>query len=128
MKKLTALSSAVSYFLLSASSVLAQNNKINITAPKEGFKDIGNFTSNALTLMFGLALLVVLVMLIWGAFEWITSGGDKEAVGKARGRIINALIGLAVLAVAYALTKIGAQFIGIPDLTNIPIPTPNPNP
>lgn len=124
MKKLTALSSAISYFLLSASSVLAANESINIKAPAEGFKNIGDFTSNALTLMFGLALLAVLVMLIWGAFEWISSGGDKEAVGKARGRIINALIGLAVLAVAYALTKIGAQFIGIPDLTNIPIPTP----
>lgn len=126
MKKLTALSSVMSYFLLSAQSVLAANESINIKAPAEGFKDIGSFTTNALTLMFGLALLVVLIMLIWGAFEWITSGGDKEAVGKARGRIINALIGLAVLAVAYALTKIGAQFIGIPDLTNIPIPTPNP--
>ena len=57
------------------------------------------------------------------------SGGDKEAVGKARGRIINALIGLAVLAVAFALAKVAAQFLGFPNISTdgIPIPKPDPN-
>ncbi len=104
---------------------LATNHatSIKINEPAYGFKDLGAFINNTLILAFGLAILVVLVMLIWGAFEWITSGGDKEAVGKARSRIINALIGLAVLAVAYALTRVAAQFLGF-DITNIPIPTP----
>lgn len=99
---------------------------IKITPPKEGFATLGNFIGNFLLLVFGLGLLVVLVMLIWGAFEWITSGGDKEAVGKARNRIINALIGMAVLAVAFALAKVAGQFTGI-DIQNIVIPTPNPS-
>ena len=119
-----ALLTAVSSILL-PSVALAQDLKIK--APTQGYSDLGAFVTNILTLAFGLAILVVLVMLIWGAFEWITSGGDKETVGKARGRIINALIGLAVLAVAFALTKVGAQFLGFPDITkNIPIPTPPP--
>ena len=62
-------------------------------------------------------------MLIWGAFEWITSGGDKDNVGKARNRIINALIGLAVLAVAFALFKVAGQFLGF-DTTSFTIPRP----
>jgi len=97
---------------------------IDITPPRQGYKDLGNFVTNILTLAFSIALLVVLVMLIWGAFEWIVSGGDKEAVGHARNRIINALIGLAVLAIAFALAKVAAQFLGFPDFTNLPIPTP----
>lgn len=97
---------------------------IKIDAPQGGYSDLGIFVTNILTLAFGIAILVVLVMLIWGAFEWITSGGDKEAVGKARNRIINALIGLAVLAVAYALTRVAAQFLGFDITKNIPIPTP----
>jgi len=72
-------------------------------------------------------VLLVLVMLIWGAFEWITSGGDKEAVGKARSKIINALIGMAVLAIAFALARVAGQFTGI-NIENITIPTPNPSP
>lgn len=99
---------------------------IKLTAPANiGFKTIGDFITNALTLSFALAILIVLVMLIWGAFEWITSGGDKEAVGKARGRIVNALIGLAVLAVAFALARVAGQFVGL-DFSNIIIPTPQP--
>ncbi|MBI2314685.1 hypothetical protein HYU93_01330 [Candidatus Daviesbacteria bacterium] len=58
------------------------------------------------------------------AFEWITSGGDKEAVGKARGRIINALIGLAVLAVAFALANVAARFTGL-NLFDLTIPAPD---
>jgi len=102
------------------------NPQILIEAPDKGYKTLGNFTTNVLTLSFGLAVLVVLVMLIWGAFEWISSGGDKEAVGKARNRIINALIGIAVLAVAFALARVAGQFLGF-DISNISIPTPNPS-
>lgn len=99
---------------------------INITKPTQGFASLGNAISNVLTIAFVVAILVVLVMLIWGAFEWITSGGDKETVGKARGRIINALIGLAVLAIAYALARVAAQFLGF-SLENITVPAPDPN-
>lgn len=126
MKKLTLLS-ALSTPFLSASTVLAQD--ITINPPVQGYKTIGDFVQNILTLAFIIAILVVLFMLIWGAFEWITSGGDKEAVGKARGRIINALIGLAVLAVAYALLVLAGQFLGFPigpnGVINITIPRPS---
>lgn len=89
----------------------------------KGFPTLGSFITNTLTISFAVAILVVLVMLIWGAFEWITSGGDKETVGKARGRIVNALIGLAVLAIAFALARVAAQFLGF-DIGNIEIPKP----
>lgn len=113
--------------------LLAATGDIVVDAPKRadsspiGYSNLGAFISNALVVVFSFALLFVLIMLIWGAFEWISSGGDKEAVGKARGRIINALIGLAILAVAYALVNVAGQFLGF-DVAggklNIIIPTP----
>lgn len=104
---------------------LIADTTLNITPPQQGYKDLGNFVTNILTLSFSIAVLVVLVMLIWGSFEWITSGGDKEHVAAARNRIINAMIGLAVLAIAFALAKVGAQFLGFPDITNgLVIPSP----
>lgn len=98
---------------------------INVTSPKQGFTTLGNAISNILTLSFAVAVLIVLVMLILGAYEWMVSGGDKEAVGKARNRIINALIGLAVLALAFALANVFGQFVGL-DLRNISVPRPDP--
>lgn len=126
MKKLAFLGSTIVSFL-SPAVVLAQS--IKVEKPPQGFSSLGDFITKVLTFSFLIAILVVLAMLIWGAFEWITSGGDKDAVGKARGRIINALVGLAVLAIAFALARVAAQFLGFPDITTqgIPIPKPNPN-
>lgn len=123
MKKLIALSSTIASLVAPKIAFAATPPPIIIKEPTEGYKNLGPFVNNVLTLAFGIALLVVLVMLIWGAFEWITSAGDKEAVGKARNRIINALIGLAVLAVAFALARVGAGFVGI-DILNITVPGP----
>ena len=127
MKKLAVIGSLLLPFL-TASQALASN--INIAEPGQGYKSLGGFITNILALSFVVALILVLIMLIWGAFEWITSGGDKDAVGKARGRILNALIGLAILAVAFALFRFAGQFLGFTGLGgtgsfNLPIPSPN---
>lgn len=123
MKKIAIILSAATAPFLTASTVFA-DIPIVIANPGRGFTDLGKFVTNIINLALSLALLLVLVMLIWGAFEWITSGGDKEAVGKARGRIISALVGLAILAVAFALATVAGQFLGFPNLNTIPIPTP----
>ncbi len=96
---------------------------VRITPPGVGFNSVSAFISSALVLVFTIGAFLVLIMLIVGAYEWITSGGDKEAVGKARGRIINALIGLLVLAVAFALVRLVGQFTGI-QLDNLKILPP----
>lgn len=130
MKKLAALTSTALYLLSTVkvwADPVASPGSINVLAPSAGFKTVGDFVSKAITFTLAVGIIIVLVMLVLGAFEWITSGGDKEAVGKARNRIINALIGLAILAVAFALANVGSQFVGI-DLKNIVIPTPAPNP
>lgn len=123
MKKIVFLGSAIASFLTPA---IAFADSITVSpGPNTGFKSLGNAISNVITLAFAVAVLIVLVMLILGAYEWIVSGGDKEAVGKARNRIINALLGLVVLAVAFALAKVFGSFVGL-NLSNISIPTPDP--
>lgn len=123
MKKLIVLSSTITSLI--APKVAFAADPIVIAKPSGlGFSSLTSFITNLLTVAFALAIFAVLVMLIWGSFEWITSGGDKEHVASARNRIINALIGLAVLAVAFALAKVGANFVGI-DFGNIVIPSPN---
>lgn len=124
MKKLAFWGSAVISFLTPVRA-WAVDYPIIITAPDKGYKTLGDFIGNLVIIAFSLGILIALVMLIWGSFEWITSGGDKENVGKARNRIINALIGLAVLAVAFALAQLGAQILGFKDITSgLPIPAP----
>jgi len=127
MKKLAFLGSVLLSILSPANALAAtpspQSPEIVISPPPQGYTNIGQFITNVLQLSFVLAVLAVLVMLVWGAFEWITSGGDKDAIGKARSKIINALIGLAVLSVAFALFRLAGQFLGF-ETTTFPIPTP----
>lgn len=47
----------------------------------------------------------MLLYLIWGAFDWITSEGDKEKLSKAQQKMQNAVIGM--LIVVGALTIFG---------------------
>lgn len=126
-KRLALITSSVGYFLTAASAFAQQ--QIQINPPTQGGKllgytNIGSFISNVLTVIFIIAIIAVLFFIVWGAFDWITSGGDKEAVGKARNKIINALIGMAVLAVAYALASVAAQFLGFPSIKDFTIPGP----
>ena len=47
--------------------------------------------------------LIVLLFLIWGAIEWLTSEGDPEKVKNARNKIVHSLFGLGILAASYAI-------------------------
>lgn len=116
--KLTTASATLLAFLVKPFSVLADID-ISIKPPRAGQgginpnADIGTVISNIITIIFAVAIIAVLLMLVIGAFNWITSGGDKEAVGKARQRIINALIGLVVLAVAFLIANVAGQIVNI---------------
>lgn len=124
MKKLSAAAITTIGFLSTASLAFAQVN-IGIEAPKVGIDPktpVGTILSNSLYIIVAVAALLVLVFLIIGAFNWITSGGDKEKVGGARKTIFAALIGLAILALSFLIVRVVGQFLNI-DITgfkNVP--------
>lgn len=99
--------------------------QIQITKPDVGYSDISTFLNAGLRLAFIIAIIAVLIMLVWGAVEWIFSGGNKEAYGKARDRILHALIGLAILAIAFAIVTFFGSFVGINPLGVLVIPNPS---
>lgn len=82
------------------------------SSDKTGAGAISKFLSNFVTLIYSAAAIVLIFMLLWGAFDWMVSGGDKEAVAKARNRIINAFIGILLFAVAFAIIQVLGQFTG----------------
>ncbi len=73
---------------------------------------IGKFLSNGIELIYSVAAIVLILMIIWGAFQWLMSGGDKEALASAQKRILNALIGIILFSVAFAVIKVIGDFTG----------------
>lgn len=97
---------------------LAQNSIKNpVLGPSLQSKTGVTFFQDIIPRMVGLAFLVgVLIfffIMITGAIQWITSGGDKAAVEGAREKITNAIVGVVILLSLFALLKIIEDFFGI---------------
>ncbi len=61
--------------------------------------------------------LIFFFMILFGAIQWITSGGDKGAIESARGRIVNAIIGIVILFGLFAIVRVIETFFGTSILT-----------
>lgn len=127
MKKIAATIASFGFLSLATSALAAGTTKvIQITQPVGTGIPYGTgldvILRNLLVLVFSIAALLVLIMLIIGAIQWILSGGDKEAYGKARERITHALIGLAILALAFLIVNQVATIVGFGDIFKLKIP------
>ncbi len=71
-----------------------------------------------LTIMAGISLIVYLML---GALNWITSAGDKGKVEKAQQQITNAILGVVVVVLAYFILGIVSTILDVPflDLNSI---------
>jgi len=100
----------------------AQVQNIRIQEPSGGVKDFGDLLSAGIQIALIIAAILTFAFLIWGGIEWIASGGDKAKYEAARGRITAALVGLAIVAAAWALMKLIGYFFGI-DVFDFQIPS-----
>lgn len=75
--------------------------------------NIGTLISGAVKGSLLVAAILVFAYLIMGGIQWITSGGDKGKTQEARDKITAALVGLAVVASAWAVMLIIQYFFGI---------------
>ena len=100
MKKKLAILSAIAPFL-TASKAFAD---ITITPPAgRGYTDLGKFISAILAAILVIAALAAFIFLLLGGLSWITSGGDKERVEKARDKIQAAIVGIILVVIVVAI-------------------------
>lgn len=84
-----------------------------------GGQTVANFIYAAINLGLVLGVIYFFVYLIWGAIDWISSGGDKQKLESARGKITNALVGLVVLFAIFAVLRLIEAFFHIQILSGI---------
>lgn len=114
IKYVSALGTLLAVSPLSALAV--EPNTINITDRVDsnisGLRP-SVLVSGAVNLLLGAAGIVAFFFLLIGGVQWILAGGDKEGTEKARKKITNALIGLAIVFSAYALLYILSALFNI---------------
>lgn len=67
-----------------------------------------------LQIFFAVAAISVLIYLLWGAFDWVNSGGDADKIAGAQAKMTNAVIGLIMVIVALTIFSVVAgDILGI---------------
>ena len=116
MKKIIArLGAFTASALVLVKPVFAQK-EVKIGQPSYGISNLDKLITSGITAAMVIAALVTFFFLVWGGIQWILSGGDKGKYEEARGRITAALIGLAIVAAAWAIMQLVGYFLGI-DIT-----------
>lgn len=67
--------------------------------------------------------LALLIFLIWGGIDWLTSEGDAEKLKNAKNKITHAFMGMAILAASYAIIKLTHIIFGF-NILKFKWPTP----
>ncbi len=86
--------------------------QISNLTQQEGAGGLSIFLSRAIQLAYMVAAVIFVFMVMAGAIQWILSGGDKEAVEKARKRITHAIIGITLLALTFVILRVLGQALG----------------
>lgn len=63
--------------------------------------------------------LAVLYYLLYGAFSWITAGGEKGKIEEARTMMTQGIVGLVILASVFMIFGMVLNFLGLRDRFNI---------
>lgn len=75
--------------------------------------DLENMAKRLISTMGVLAGIALFVALVIGGFTFLFSGGDAKKLEKARNGITYAIIGIVVIAGAYLIIQLLAQFTGV---------------
>lgn len=99
--------SALSASASSDSIIKTKGSSTDIFVSSAGFStavEAENIVATIIKTMLTLLGIIFVVLMIFSGYQWMTAGGNEDAIKKARSRIINAIIGLAIVVFAYAVT------------------------
>lgn len=90
--------------------------------PWAGVQSVGIIIAGLINLALVVAVIVFFFFLLFGGIQWITSGGDKESLNKAKGKITAAIIGIVLVFSAWAILNLVKYFFRLGELGKIGTP------
>jgi hypothetical protein len=95
------------------SNCLSQGSGLSVTSgpsctaanTAQGVTKINNLVTDIINIFSAVVGIICVIMIIFGGFQYITSGGDTGKVGTAKTTIIYAIVGLIVVAFAQFIVQ-----------------------
>jgi len=105
---------AVTYFvleLIAANTALAAD-EVTISNPL-GNKTLEQIIQGVVNFIFGLALLICPIFIVWGGFEIATANGAEAKIKEGRQKITYSLVGLVIIALASTFVAVIKSILGV---------------
>ena len=83
-----------------------------LVSPLQGNLTVEDIVGKIAGVIFGLALMICPILIIWGGFEIATAGGDQNKMAKGKQIITFSLVGLAIIALSAAFVEAIKQILG----------------
>jgi hypothetical protein len=75
-------------------------------------QDVNGLIKTVIQWMLGIAFGIAVLFLIIGGFWYITSGGNEETAEKGKNTVVNALIGIVIIVLAFVIVSVVANLVG----------------
>lgn len=81
--------------------------------------DVGGIIGNALPWAFGISGFLLLIYMVSGGLQLMTSRGDPKAIQSAQAKITNALLGFVIVLVSAGLVVLLGRILKIDVFSNL---------
>lgn len=78
----------------------------------EGNNTVGSIIATVIEAFLTLLGIIFLILMLIGGYKWMTAGGNEDQIKEAKSYIKNAVIGLAIIIMAYAITYFVFEALG----------------
>ncbi|MBI2051826.1 hypothetical protein HYT33_03645 [Candidatus Roizmanbacteria bacterium] len=99
------------------SQIIAQTVKIGgqtIRGPLGGgINTLGDVINRVMTVLVPFAAVVLFLVLVWGGYDFVLSGGNPEKVKKGKAKITTALVGFLLLVFSFLIVRLVSQIFGL---------------
>jgi hypothetical protein len=85
--------------------------KISNPAKISGGSLIGTIFNDIFPILYGLVAVIVIALISYAGFLWMTSGGDTQKIARAKAILTGAVIGVSIIALAYAISLLAINLL-----------------
>ena len=80
---------------------------------------IGDLINVALTFIFPIAGILLLIFLVFAGYQWLTSGDNPKSLASAKQRLTYAIAGFIIIFLAYWITVFVGKVLGLEAVEDI---------
>jgi len=84
---------------------VAEEGGAGFATPTEGENDLYYTVGRIINVALSLLGAILVILILYGGFKWMTAGGDPSKVEKAVAVLRNAVIGIVIVLAAFAISS-----------------------